>query len=399
MIIGVLNYRFDYYPYLRTIINRVPGVEYQKVQDLYSNLRRAALKANRTLNKDIFATFDLNNQFQDFNLNKVDLLHFFNGISYGKTPWVSSFETLVPRLSSIVTRHQGQTIQTTAMNARIQRAFDMLSSDSCKQIIALSECSKNMQIDLLQEFPSVDSGSIIEKMTVLHPPQAALIADYSEKNVNLDEKIKFIFVGAAFFRKGGRELLTTFKKMVRTHHYPIELILISSLRLDHYAAHETESDLAWAKQEIEANKDWITYYEQLSNPQVLELMKTSHIGLLPTYADTYGYSTLEFQAAGLPVITSDIRALPEINTNETGWLINVPRNRLGEALYETPAEREALSEAICEGLETVLHEIFADLSRIAQKGKNSLARLKLEHDPEQYGESLREIYQQALKSA
>lgn len=398
MIVGVLNYRFDYYPYVRIIVNRVPGVEYKKVQDLYSNLNRAANKLNRTLHKKVVYTFNLNNQFLDLNINKVDILHFFNGISYGKTPWVSTFETLLPRLSSIVTRHQGETIHTSTMDRRTRRAFNALSGDACKCIIALSECSKNMQVDLLQEFPSVDSEAIIRKMVVLHPPQAALIQEYDEKQVDVKGKIRFIFVGAAFFRKGGRELLTTFEKMVREYHYPIELIIISSFRLDYYAAHETEADAAWAKAKIAENCDWITHHTHLPNPQVLELMRGAHVGLLPTYADTYGYSTLEFQAAGLPVISSNVRALPEINNNEVGWLVQVPRNRLGEALYTTVEERQTLNEALCRGLEESVHDIFADQSSLRRKGKASLARIKREHDPERYVDDLRRIYQAAIKS-
>ena len=63
---------------------------------------------------------------------------------------------------------------------------------------------------------------------------------------------------------------------------------------------------------------WISYVPKLTNNETLELMKKSHIGLLPTYADTYGYSVLEFQAAGCPVITTNVRALPEINNNNLG---------------------------------------------------------------------------------
>ena len=42
-------------------------------------------------------------------------------------------------------------------------------------------------------------------------------------------------------------------------------------------------------------------------------MATSHIGLLPTYNDSYGYSVIEFFSYGCPVITTNILALPEIN--------------------------------------------------------------------------------------
>ncbi len=49
-------------------------------------------------------------------------------------------------------------------------------------------------------------------------------------------------------------------------------------------------------------------------------MRTADIGMLPSYADTYGFSVLEAQA-GNAVITTDIRALPEVNNPAVGWLI------------------------------------------------------------------------------
>ena len=35
---------------------------------------------------------------------------------------------------------------------------------------------------------------------------------------------------------------------------------------------------------------------------------------------------MEFQACGLPRITTDVRALPEINNDKYGWLIQVAKN-------------------------------------------------------------------------
>jgi glycosyltransferase involved in cell wall biosynthesis len=399
MIVGVLNYRFDYYPYLRTIVHRVPGVTYQPVQDLYSNLNRAAKKVNRTVKKNLFPTFDLNNQFQDFGWNKVDLLHFFNGISYGRTPWVSHFETILPRLSTLVTRHQGEDTHALRVDARTRRALNTLSGSACKRLVALSECSRSLQLDLLESLEGIDVKAIQEKMIVLHPPQEAVISGYAEKKLNLNGKIQFMIVGAGFIRKGGREILRVFERFVREKQYPIELVIISSLRMDQYAAHETEEDTRWVKERIAANADWITHHHSLPNEDVLALMRSTHVGLLPTYADTYGYSVLEFQAAGAPVISTNVRALPEINPLDAGWLIEVPRNPLGEGLYQTALEREQLSQAIEARLESQLEAIFSDLDSITRKGKAALARIQHQHDPAQYGQQLGEIYQQALESA
>ena len=396
MIVGVVHYRFDYYTYKHSIIDRVPGASYVPVQDLYSNLNRVTKKLNRTVGKNIFYTFNLNNQFQDFGLNKIDMLHLFNGISYGKTPWVTGFETIVPRLSDLVTRAHGEEVSSVKLNSRSLRAMNALAGNACKQLLPWSECTKNMELDLLDSLSEIDTDAIKEKITVLHPPQAAMINEYADKKLSINGKIRFMIVGAGFIRKGGREILRVFERLVRNKNYPIELVIVSSLRMDHYAAHETEADVQWVKEKIAANTDWINYFERLPNDEVLEQMRNTHVGLLPTYADTYGLSVLEFQANGVPVITTNIRALPEMNPVDAGWLIDVPRNRLGEGLYNTPEERSRLSAAIETGLENQMNEIFNNLDSIATKGKASLDFIKNERNPDTYGKKLGEIYRKAI---
>lgn len=394
--IGVLAYRFNYYTNLRNIIHKIPEAEYVPVNDLYAFLRRGALFVNNKLGKPLFHTFDLNNQFDDFELNKVDLLHFSNGISYGRTPWITHYETVVPRFSDLMQRYHGKQKLPIKMTPLIARGFEALTHPSCKQIIAMSYCAAKMQRDLLLELPVESSETILNKVVVLHPPQEVLREYVEARNYDPAHPIRFIIVGAGFFRKGGREILQAFYKLIKEEKAPIKLIIVSSLRLDTYAAQETEADRAWALEFIQNHSDWIEYHPTLPNEQVIDLIKTCDIGLLPTWAETYGFSVLESQSCGCPVISTDIRALPEINNSNIGWLIHVPKNEMGEALYSTVEERSILSKQIQSGLEAIIRSIVADPSVIAQKGQAALNRIRLEHDPQVYADKLRRIYQAAL---
>jgi glycosyltransferase involved in cell wall biosynthesis len=140
-------------------------------------------------------------------------------------------------------------------------------------------------------------------------------------------------------------------------------------------------------------------HPSLPNSVVVEHMRRAHIGLLPTYAETFGYSVLEFQAAGCPVVSTDVRALPEINSEECGWLISVPRNRLGEALYTTPDARQDLSTAIEAGLERAVHEIFTNLSGIEVKGAAALSRIEKAHSPDDFARQMQRIYSPACSQS
>lgn len=392
MKIGILAYRIKYYSYLRNILNKIPDAEYIPVNDLYSFLRKGALFVNRTLGKPLLPVFNLNNQFEDLDLNRVDLLHFFNGVSYGRTPWVSSFETILPRFSHLVTRHHGQEIAHVSPDALTRRGLEALAGRSCLAILPLSQSAALMQTDLLKDLPAEYAQPILDKMRVLHPPQEILVPEVKAREYSPDNPIRFILVGAAFFRKGGREVLEVFERLVRQEKLPVRLIIVSSLRIEPYAAKETEADVAWAKAKIAENADWIEYYSALPNEDTLALMRTADVGMLPSYADTYGFSVLEAQASGLPVITTDIRALPEVNNPTVGWLIKVPKNALGEALYATVEEREVLSQSIRAGLEQSVRHIAADPGQIVVKGAAALDRIRKEHDPAAYADALRQIY-------
>jgi glycosyltransferase involved in cell wall biosynthesis len=394
--IGVLAYRMDYYTNLRNIVNKLPEADYVPVKDFFSYRRALALKLNRFIGKPLFPTFDLNNQFEDFDLNKVDVLHFSNGVSLGRTPWVSHFETLLPRFSDLMQRYHGTIKNPLKMTPLIQRGFNALQSPSCKRIIAMSQAAANMQQDLLSELPFEEREVIRKKMIVLHPPQEILAEQPAKRAYNRANPIRFILVGAGFFRKGGREILNAFDNLIKSENAPIKLVLVSSLRLDPYASKETQTDIIWADRFLKDHSDWIEHYETLPHTSVMELMKTCDVGLLPTYADSYGFSVLEAQACGLPVISTNVRALPEINNANVGWLIHVPKNEMSEALYSSAEERSILSEHIQAGLEAIILRIIADPSIIAQKGQAALDRIRVEHDPQTYAEKLRQIYQAAL---
>ena len=96
----------------------------------------------------------------------------------------------------------------------------------------------------------------------------------------------------------------------------------------------------------------------------MALLRSGDVALLPTFHDSYGYAVLEGQALGCPVITADVAALPEINDNERGWMIEVPQTEFGEGLWRTKEARVRLSAAIEEQLAAHLEAIVRDPSVI-----------------------------------
>lgn len=286
---------------------------------------------------------------------------FFNSTNLGRNPWKVYFETKLPRLGI-------------APKFLYDIAIRRLTKDNCLEIIAISQCAYDMQLKYIKkEYPQYHDV-IKSKMKVQLPPQKPLIDDYTQKNLP-SNTIVFTLVGSDFFRKGGKEVLQVFNELIPN--YPqLQLNIVSSLNYGDYATHTTKKDYIDALNIISKYPVNINHYIRLPNSEVLELFRNSHVGLLPTWADSFGYSVLEAQASGCPVITTDICALPEINNNEIGWVIEMPKNNNKEADIFSHENRDVFSEILESKLKSVILKNINSPKSIETKGRFSLEQIK-----------------------
>jgi glycosyltransferase involved in cell wall biosynthesis len=304
------------------------------------------------------------------------LLHLVNGISAASKPWVASFSHYLPRWNPVSRFGMG-----------------LMAGKACRKLIAISAFAFAYEEHLVDRFPEYRT-SIRRKMCVLHPSQPPVVQDYGEKELPKDH-IACSLVGADFFRKGGLEALRACERLVQDG-YPIRLNIVSQLDAWDYASHAGGEEIREAHRLIDRMGPSVRYFPTMKNAAVLQLFKNSHVGLLPTYDDIYGYSVLEAQAAGCPVISTDVCALPEINNDDLGWMINVPKDSLGIAYRKRLAQRKRLSSEIEEQLYGHLRSICEDPGTAEQKGRRALARIKAECRPEDRSATLERIYREAL---
>lgn len=310
----------------------------------------------------------------------VDVLHLFNGIHLGSKPWFSTFETFLPRWASYG-------------KGNLEWGLRKLAREECKGLFALSACTAAIQADVLRPYPEL-STQILPKIQVLHPPQEALIGGMEDKPEQ-GKAIKLAFAGADFFRKGGLEILRAFDFAV-TSGTDMQMTVVSAMNIGDYASKAGEKEREEALKLMAKHSKRITHHRSLPNARMLEVFKQSDIGLLPTWADTYGYSVLEAQAAGCPVISTNLRALPEINNDTFGWLIPVPKDNWGNAELHTEDHRKAVSETIERGLKKVFEGLAGNPQSIREKGQLSLARIKENHQPAHNATLLEAAYRSAL---
>lgn len=321
----------------------------------------------------------------------VDLYHTFNYVCVTKKKWVATYETMMPRFLDIF-----NDIENHKHSKKIELYLTKLSQANCLALLPISECTKKIQGIILSNYPHLKK-IIEDKTVVLYPPQKSY---YSEKEIEQKklEKVKFLFVGNDFFRKGGGEIIEAFDQLFRSgelNPYSVEVNLIGDIgKRYNYALNKFQHDVDYFDkiESILNENPSINVIKNLDNDSVIKLMKSSNVGILTTWADTFGYSVLEFQATGCPVITTNIRALPEINSNDVGWVINVDKDIMGNVKISSYQDVVETKSKIISGLKEAILDAVDNKNNIKDKGMASIRRINKFHNIEKYNEILAEIY-------
>lgn len=313
---------------------------------------------------------------------RFDLFHGINTISVGSKPWVTTFEFQLPRWNtSKFNKHS------------VSWALKRLASDSCKTIIAMSDFAYRAQAKFLEKFPDL-APTILGKMTTIHPSQQPIISHYEQKPLSSDF-VTFTLVGSEFFRKGGGLVLRVFDRLIRKG-ASIKLNIVSSLAYGDYASKAEKMDYDEAKQIVATHPSHINHYPIMTSNEVLDLFIRTDVGLLPSFDETYGFSVLEAQACGCPVITTSGGAFREINNEKVGWIIDVPVAEDGRSIPRTLARRTVFVEEVEAGLERIVVDVCNNRDLVRLRGMAALNRVIKEHGSTSRGELLRAIYDSAL---
>lgn len=370
------------YPEVRNIQGLpIRNYKVQKQFDLFKIPDRIAFKLSGT-------TSEFYHNFHWSLTNKCDLYHLFNGISFNKKPWVSTYETFLPRLRKYDEYWKKHP------EFWNKKGVKLMASDSCKRLIAISNNSQEIQKEILKEYYPEFLDDILPKMEVLHPQQLLKIEGWGEKAF-ADDKIHFTLASPDFFNKGGGEILRVMDRILEKRK-DLFFHIISRIQFGDGHTHSTQEDQNEAFRIINKYPEHISRVDYLPNEELLELFKNSHVHFRTSYSDTYGFSVLEAQANGSPVISTDIRALGEINNSDLGYVIKVPKDKYGNGIIKTVEDRKRFSSILEEGLEDHITSILDHPERIKIRAGLCLNKIRVEHDPESRAIRLEEIYNSAL---
>lgn len=276
-------------------------------------------------------------------------------------------------------------------NEYVKNAIRDLARPNCLAMMALSNCSYNIQKHIVAQFPEY-SEAINNKLITLTPPQDLLVENVEDKELtySTDEEFVFVYVGRNYFRKGGRDVVEVLSRLYSK--YKFKLILISALDKDEKKYERTDHDYEDAVNMIKNNSSWIEYYPSLPNSEVLEKIKKAHVALLPTWMDTFAYSVLECQACGTPVISTSLRALTEINGEEVGWLIDVPVNSLNNPIMNNRDDFNIFENQLQDGLQKAIVHVLENRQEVKQKAERCLKVISEKYSPVLYSQRLELLY-------
>lgn len=384
----------DSYPDKRMILNKVPEVQYVQIENKRETMGRALRFIGRSF--PAIRQTELYAQGVHFTLDapiypEIDVIHTFNRVClHDRNRWVATFEKTFPEYFSEENR----------INYRLmRRQLPLILSDQCVAILPMSQWAYNYELWLLSQFANQhEIEQVKEKMTVIYPPQDLLISP-EEIQIKYDhaEKVKFLYVGSQVKRKGGAEVLKVFDQL-RKKYDSFSLTFVGKLN-DNYNNFYLDAKEREEIQHIITHADWLEYHEKLSNEEVLKRAKQAHVGLLPSMGDTFGFSVLEMQSCACPVVTTDRQALPEINNDQCGWIINtndIPLSHGDDFAHYSREEIDSLSKMIRKELKNIVADILENRDGLCRKATLALTRIEHAHSPEQYAFQLKEIYKKAL---
>ncbi|MCB8945996.1 MAG: glycosyltransferase family 4 protein [Ardenticatenaceae bacterium] len=178
-----------------------------------------------------------------------------------------------------------------------------------RHLVTWSDWAKQGLIDEYQVPP--------DKITVI--PPGVNTAEWQRPfptTHSANSPVKILFVGANLERKGGHILLEAFRQLRATTNIELHLVTKDTL----------------------PPEDGLTIYNNMqpNTPQLKQIFHQSDIFCLPTFGDCLPMVLAEAGAATLPLISTNVAAIPEIVRHQETGLVVPPQNvaALAEALQQ-----------------------------------------------------------------
>lgn len=264
---------------------------------------------------------------------------------------------------------------------------NLLCRENCKKLVFWSEAGKQT----LKTYAGISNQTIWEKSVAVYPGIRSVDPALIRFN---DDKVNILFSGD-FFRKGGANVIDAFEEAQKRFPH-ISLRVCCDEKIDFNTSNEEMRQHYLDK--IRSNPD-ITFGRVSRERMINEILPDTDIYLLPTYAETFGFAVLEAMAFGIPVISTNHMAIPEmIVDGESGFMIDTLKYDMeqmfrGYVINHIPDDfknfvTHELAKRLCELVES------ADLRRFMGKAGIEITRTKFSFAAR--NEKMKTIYAEAM---
>jgi glycosyltransferase involved in cell wall biosynthesis len=175
----------------------------------------------------------------------------------------------------------------------LKHALTRRTFDRARELVVWHEWGKRSLV--------ADYGAPAEKVAVI--PPGIDLDDWPVHRAALSGRVRLLFVGGDFRRKGGELLLSAFRSA-----------LMQNCELDIVTREEVKID---GLQNVRIHRGLPP-----NSPQLKDLFARAHICVFPTLADMLPLAVMEAMASGIPVVTTSVGAIAEqIEDGVTGFLV------------------------------------------------------------------------------
>ena len=139
------------------------------------------------------------------------------------------------------------------------------------------------------------------------------------------DPLRVLFVGRDALRKGLPPTLDALDACAAAG-ARVEATVVCDFAPYTYVGTWTADDTARTMQRMRATPG-VTYHERLPNAEIHRLMRSHDVLAFPTLDESLGWVAIEAAMAGMPVLSTDIFAIPELVLDgRTGRLAHLDRN-------------------------------------------------------------------------
>lgn len=231
-----------------------------------------------------------------------DTIHSFNRLCISNSPYILELEN-----GTAFLHYQPEKIN--VFTKYIVKKFVL--SDNLNAIVFNSQASMNSFGKLFPELYKLEK--VKKKSKVIYPlvPINNMVSEKTIKDKIDRNNVTFLFISSTFDLKGGKELVNAFIKLKESFNN-VELKIISKRK--------------------DIPKEFL---DKISNNGSIELLESefsrkdlytdyylnADVFVLPTFRDSFGLVILEAMKNGLPIISTDTFAIPEIVDETNGILL------------------------------------------------------------------------------